>query len=271
MFIPLFLLLLGNLLALLAVSTQYYIQTIDVSIPGGRAVAVGPMWGDSAGNLYFSDLYRRKSNKVRKMDSTGRVTIVVGSEAMGDSWVTGLYGDTTGDILYLSQELNQAIWRHNISSNTTVKIAGKGRFRNENDRLNDGGSALSSSMLPTSLFLSSTGMLYFCDPEQQRVRMINTENQIINTFAGNHDRTLRGGENVPATSVWLYRPTGVWGDSLGFIYIADRSSNRVRRVTPAGIIATFAGNGRYTGERTYMSLPDPRVGKEELGDNGPAT
>lgn len=60
-------------------------------------------------------------------------------------------------------------------------------------------------------------------------------------------------------------------DSVGFIFIADRSSNRVRRVNPAGIISTFAGNGRYAGEWTYMSLPDPKVELSELGDNGPAT
>jgi hypothetical protein len=39
----------------------------------------------------------------------------------------------------------------------------------------------------------------------------------------------------------------------------------------AGIIAIFAGNGRYAGEWIYMSLPNPNVEKSELGDNGPAT
>ncbi len=58
---------------------------------------------------------------------------------------------------------------------------------------------------------------------------------------------------------------------LGFIFIADRSSNRIRRVNPAGIISTFAENGRYAGERTYMSLPEPKVELSELGDNGLAT
>lgn len=91
----------------------------DEIIPESR---IGPMWGDSAGNLYISDVYRRKKRKVRKIDSTGRVTIVIGADVMGDSWVTGLYGDSTGEILYISQEYNQVIWKHNISSNTTVQI-----------------------------------------------------------------------------------------------------------------------------------------------------
>lgn len=137
--------------------------------------------------------------------------------------------------------------------------------------MKNGVSALSSPMNPTSLFLSSSRMLYFCDSARHRVRAINTENQIINTIAGNDDRTSISLENVPATSVWLFRPTGVWGDSLGFIFIADRSSNKVRRVNPAGIIATFAGNGRYAGEWTSRSRPDPRVPQSELGDNGPPT
>ncbi len=64
----------------------------------------------------------------------------------------------------MSQERNQVIWKHNISSNTTIQIGGNGRFRNENDPLNDGGPALSSPMLPTSLFLSSMdGTTSSCD------------------------------------------------------------------------------------------------------------
>lgn len=117
----LLLLLLGNI-TLSVVCTQYQIRVFNVSdeiIPESR---IGPMWGDSAGNLYISDVYRRKKRKVRKIDSTGRVTIVIGADVMGDSWVTGLYGDSTGEILYISQEYNQVIWKHNISSNTTVQI-----------------------------------------------------------------------------------------------------------------------------------------------------
>jgi hypothetical protein len=40
-------------------------------------------------------------------------------------------------------------------------------------------------------------------------------------------------------------------DSSSNIYIADRDDNRVRKVTPAGTISTFAGNGLpgYTGDR----------------------
>ncbi len=269
----LFLVFLGSI-TLSAASIQYYLQTIDVGDDkaGGKAVLYGAMWGDSVGNLYVSELYCRNCCKFRKIDSNGRVTIIVEANVSGDSCFSGLYGDSTGEILYLSQEYKDSIWRHNLSSNTTIRIAGKGPFSysSDFDPLNDGGPALSSPMNPTSLFLSSTGMLYFCDPERQRVRVINTENQIINTFAGNHDRTLTE-ENVPATSFWLFRPTGVWGDSLGFIFIADRSSNKVRRVNPAGIISTFAGNGRHAGERTSISRPDPKVPQSELGDNGPAT
>ncbi len=265
------LILLGNI-ALTVASLQYNLRTIDMGDKvGDKAVLNEAMWGDSAGNLYVSELYCRNCCQVRKIDSNGRVTIIVGANVSGDSWVTGLYGDSKGEILYMSQKYEDSIWRHNISSNTTIRIAGKGPFSHSRDfdPLNDGGPALSSPMNPTSLFLSSTGMLYFCDPERQRVRVINTENQIINTFAGNHDRTLTE-ENVPATSFWLFRPTGVWGDSLGFIFIADRSSNKVRRVNPAGIISTFAGNGRYAGEWTSRRH-DPKVPQSELGDNGPAT
>ena len=52
----------------------------------------------------------------------------------------------------------------------------------------------------------------------------------------------------------LLRPLGLTMDSAGNLYIADSGNHRVRKVTPGGIISTFAGTG--TGGFS--------------GDNGPA-
>lgn len=121
--LTLFLLLFTDI-TLFVASTQYHLQYMDVKGDAGND-AVGAIWGDSANNLYFSQSLALNSCKVRKIDSTGRVSTVVGAEETNGSWITGLYGDSTGDILYLSQEYNNAIWKHTISSNTTVKIGGR--------------------------------------------------------------------------------------------------------------------------------------------------
>ena len=63
-----------------------------------------------------------------------------------------------------------------------------------------------------------------------------------------------GGDNGPAASALLNNPTAVAVDGSGNVYIADAGNSRIRVVSAAGVISTFAGNGA-----TGFS-----------GDNGPA-
>ena len=51
------------------------------------------------------------------------------------------------------------------------------------------------------------------------------------------------GDGKPATSVTLTLVDGVVVDPEGNIYLSHRSKNRIRKITPDGIITTIAGNG----------------------------
>jgi uncharacterized protein (TIGR03437 family) len=51
------------------------------------------------------------------------------------------------------------------------------------------------------------------------------------------------GDGGAASSATLNRPTSLAFDAAGNLYIADSSNHRIRKVTPAGIITTVAGNG----------------------------
>jgi len=62
------------------------------------------------------------------------------------------------------------------------------------------------------------------------------------------------GDTLPALQALLTQAEGLAYDLDGNLYIADAAEHRVRRVSPTGIITTFAGNGT----RGYS------------GDNGPA-
>jgi sugar lactone lactonase YvrE len=120
--------------------------------------------------------------------------------------------------------------------------------------LGDGGPATSAYLnSPGGLWLSTSGFLLVADLSNSRIRRINLSSGIITTFAG----TTIGfsGDGGPATSAQLHNPYDVWGDSVGNVFIADTTNNRVRVVNPSGIIRTFAG----TGPSSYS------------GDGGPAT
>jgi len=51
------------------------------------------------------------------------------------------------------------------------------------------------------------------------------------------------GDGGPATSAVLYQAEGIASDAMGNLYISDAADHRVRKVTPAGVISTVAGNG----------------------------
>jgi sugar lactone lactonase YvrE len=89
---------------------------------------------------------------------------------------------------------------------------------------------------------------------QPRVRKIAPDGKVT-TVAGN-GRIGNTGDGGKATEASFEVPAGLAIDAAGNLYIADRRANRVRRVTPDGIINTYAGGG---------SPPDA------LGDGGKAT
>lgn len=95
--------------------------------------------------------------------------------------------------------------------------------------------------------------MFIAEPGNDRVRKV-TPTGTISTFAGTGTEGYSG-DGGPATAAQLNGPVGLATDSLGNLYIAEQSNNRVRKVTPTGTITTFAG----TGTAGYS------------GDGGPAT
>src|SRR5690349_6019397 len=58
------------------------------------------------------------------------------------------------------------------------------------------------------------------------------------------------GDGGPATSTSFAYPSGVVRDSRGDLYVSDTQNCRIRRVSPLGVISTFAGTGicGYSGD-----------------------
>jgi sugar lactone lactonase YvrE len=122
-------------------------------------------------------------------------------------------------------------------SNTITTVAGTG----VQGFSGDGGPATSAQLNNTQgVAVDGQGNLYIADFATHRVRKVDTGGTIT-TFAG----TTGGfsGDGGPATSAQLNGPTGVAVDGQGNIYIADFNNARVRKVSPNGIITTFAGTG----------------------------
>jgi uncharacterized protein (TIGR03437 family) len=104
----------------------------------------------------------------------------------------------------------------------------------------DNGPATSAQLDgPQGVAVDSVGNLYIADSNNLRIREVS--NGVITTVAGNGTYDYSG-DNGPATSAQLTYPTDVAVDSVGDLYVADRDTGCVRKVSN-GVITTVAGNG----------------------------
>jgi sugar lactone lactonase YvrE len=87
----------------------------------------------------------------------------------------------------------------------------------------------------------SGGAVYVADGLNNRIRKISPAGTIT-TIAGIDDPG-NAGDGGPATDAQLNDPTGIAVDNHGNLYIADKYNNRIRKVTPQGMISAFAGTG----------------------------
>jgi uncharacterized protein (TIGR03437 family) len=106
----------------------------------------------------------------------------------------------------------------------------------------DGGSAIGASLADCDgIALDAARNLYVADTGNRRIRKI-TPAGIISTFAGNGTNAFAG-DGGQAASASLSAPQGVAVDAQGNVYIADTGNNRIRKVSPSGVILTIAGTG----------------------------
>jgi trimeric autotransporter adhesin len=121
----------------------------------------------------------------------------------------------------------------------------------------DGGPAnIAQLNSPYGLAIDSTGNLYISDSKNYCIRKVNPAG-VITTVAG-FGTSGYSGDGGPATSARLGITMDIALDPAGSLYIADPYNSRIRKVTPAGIITTVAGNGTSM-RRSYLSSPTWRA------------
>jgi hypothetical protein len=98
-----------------------------------------------------------------------------------------------------------------------------------------------ANTLPWGLGVRSDGALMDAEFATNLVNGLTTLGpNIIAGLPGMHGYNGDGGD---ATLAKLFSPIDVVGDSFGGVYIADYNNQRIRYVTPSGMIQTVVGNG----------------------------
>ena len=172
--------------------------------PAGVAV-------DSAGNVYIAD---SRTDRIRKVDSTGTITTIAGTGRFGFSGdggpaveaelfnPAGVAVDSAGNV-YIADSWNQRI-RKIDSTGTITTIAGTGEFGFSGD----GGQAVEAEDLrnPRGVAVDSAGNVYIADVSDHRIRKVDSTGTIT-TIAGT-GRFGFSGDGGPAVEAELYNPAG---------------------------------------------------------------
>src|SRR5262245_25177990 len=227
--------------------------TFGFSGDGGPATSAqlgsaGAVVVDGAGNLFIADF---NNNRIRKVTAAGVITTVAGT-GRSFPFSGGFSGDggaasaaqlnlplglaVDGDNLLIADSSNQRVRKVNLGGVITT-VAGNGAFTGFSG---DFGPATAAELRsPAGVAVDSDGNLFLADTFNNRIRKVNPAG-VITTVAG-HGEFSFSGDGGPATAAQLNQPHDVVVDAEGNLFIADTQNNRIRRVTPAGIISTAAG------------------------------
>jgi hypothetical protein len=213
--------------------------------------------------LFVGDIGNRCIRKIDLSDYT--VTRIVGSGAPGSDDGVGLAAtlnlitgiSTDGVNLYVADRDSHSIRKLELSTNTLTTIAGPSGCGVACPSGDDNSSgAAAKFFLPTSVvFLQNN--LYVYDAGNYKIKKIDLSTNQITTIVGNGVSASIDGNGVSASIAFGLQITS----SLTHLYIAESTTNRVRRVDLAtNDILTIVGDGVSAvrdGERGINRLKYP--------------
>jgi len=201
---------------------------------------------DSSGNVYVAD---KNNHRIRKITPEGMVSTIAGSGTEGfQDHNTGTqaqfdnpYGlavDSSGNV-YVADSGN-----HLIRKITPERVVST--FAGSRRGFGNGPAGTAQFDNPHGLAVDSSGNVYVADSSNHRIRKITITQtgRDVSTIAGNG---RAGSQNDTGTAAQFSFPTDVAVDAAGNVYVADFSNHRIRKITPEGVVSTFAGSRKGFG------------------------
>lgn len=181
---------------------------------------------------------------IRKIAADGTVSTLAGRagiQATSDGAAldsrfrgpSGIALDASGS-LYIADRIGNTIRKLTAGGQvSTVAGAGQAGF-------GEGGGTTAILDGPSGVAVHPTsGVVYIADTNNHRIRALAPDGT-VSTFAGSG---VEGFEEGDAAIAKFAFPRGVAVDGAGNVLVADAGNHRIRKITPAGMVTTFAGSG----------------------------
>ncbi len=143
----------------------------------------------------------------------------------------GVAVDASGNV-YVADTANHKIRKITVAGDVST-LAGYGTRG-----INDGTGTAARFSDPRGVATDASGNVYVADGNF-KIRKI-TPAGVVTTLAG---ITTNGFADGTGTAAQFNYPNGVATDAAGNVYVADTNNNRIRKITPVGVVSTLAGSG----------------------------
>ena len=195
---------------------------------------------DAQGNVYIAD---RFNHKIRLLTPDGEVVTLAGTGEVGSDDGPGSqatfhepWGIAIGrdGVLYIADTQNNKVRKIDNQGNVST-LAGSGTYG-----INNGPGVSARFAFPTGISVDASGQIFVCDHLGHTIRKVSAGGYVT-TLAGTP--FMEGATDGFGSSATFYRPYGLEVDGLGNVYVADEWNHLIRKVTPAGLVSTLAGDG----------------------------
>lgn len=191
------------------------------------------------GALYVADA---NNNRIRGITTAAEVTTLAGNDSAGykdgsggDARFKNSEGvavDAAGNV-YVGDTYNSSI-RKITPAGVVTTLAGNGSYGYQEGTGNN-----ARFSFPRALTVDAAGFVFVADADNQRIRRISPTGEVV-TLAGDGSPGFQDG---PGPSAKFNNPAGVADGGHGYTYVTDLVNNRVRLISPTGIVTTIAGDG----------------------------
>ncbi len=190
---------------------------------------------DAGGNIYVADTGVADFNvsqgisgndALRKITPAGVVTTVAGVSG------GGVATDNLGNV-YVADSGSSIIDKIAPAGSVTTLAGMPGTTGSA-----DGLGVAATFNAPASVALDGAGNIFVADSGNNTIRKI-TPGGVVTTFAGAAVKS--GNADGTGAAASFSNPVGLAADVSGNVYVADTGNDTIRKITPAGVVASLKG------------------------------